>query len=102
VGLMSWPIAHAAWVRHADAVLGEPEPVVVLGIDETHRDLRRLVLAQSIAGWTTYNEDQLRQRTDIVTWPEYLSFRTSGAGRCRTGSPSSSPSAPCGAVDLRA
>ncbi len=25
---MSWPIAHAAWVRHADAVLAEPEPLL--------------------------------------------------------------------------
>lgn len=37
VGLMSWPIAHAAFVTHADALLNEPEPVRVLGIDETRR-----------------------------------------------------------------
>jgi len=35
--LMSWPIAHAAWVQCADAALREPEPVRVLGIDETRR-----------------------------------------------------------------
>ena len=29
-------------------------------------------LAQSIAGWATYCEEQLRQRTSLVTWPEYL------------------------------
>jgi hypothetical protein len=29
-------------------------------------------LAQSIAGWATYCEEQLRQRTTLVTWPEYL------------------------------
>ncbi len=29
-------------------------------------------LAQSIAGWATYAEEQLRQRTSIVSWPEYL------------------------------
>ena len=36
-GLMSWPIAHAAWVVHADALLVEPAVVRVLGIDETRR-----------------------------------------------------------------
>ena len=35
--LMSWPIAHAAWVIHAQALLCEPGPVTVLGIDETRR-----------------------------------------------------------------
>ena len=35
--LLSWPIAHAAFVMHADALLAEPAPVVVLGIDETRR-----------------------------------------------------------------
>lgn len=36
-GLMSWPVAHAAFVAHADAQLAEPDPVEVLGIDETRR-----------------------------------------------------------------
>lgn len=34
-GLMSWPVAHAAYVRLADALLSEPGRVTVLGIDET-------------------------------------------------------------------
>ncbi|HMA43002.1 MAG TPA: transposase family protein [Gemmatimonadales bacterium] len=33
--LMSWPVAHRAWVAHAEARLAEPSPVRVLGIDET-------------------------------------------------------------------
>lgn len=36
-GLMSWPVAHRAWVAHAEARLAEPSPVRVLGIDETRR-----------------------------------------------------------------
>ncbi len=32
---MSWPIAHAAFVEHAEKVLLEPDPPEVLGIDET-------------------------------------------------------------------
>jgi transposase len=36
-GLVSWPIAHAAWVAHAEAQLAEPAPTAVLGIDETRR-----------------------------------------------------------------
>lgn len=34
---VSWPTAHNAFVAHADAVLGDPAPVRVLGIDETRR-----------------------------------------------------------------
>lgn len=47
-GLMSWPIAHAAWVAEADRQLAEPAPVVVLGIDETRRGRPR---------WTKDAED---------------------------------------------
>ena len=34
---VSWPTAHRAFVAHAEAQLSEPEPVRVLGIDETRR-----------------------------------------------------------------
>lgn len=34
---LSWPISHAAFVLHAQALLTEPAPVAVLGIDETRR-----------------------------------------------------------------
>jgi len=34
---VSWPTAHRAFVAHAEAALSEPEPVRVLGIDETRR-----------------------------------------------------------------
>lgn len=34
---VSWPTAHRAFVAHAEAQLTEPEPVRVLGIDETRR-----------------------------------------------------------------
>jgi len=37
---VSWPTAHAAFVAHAEAVLGDPAPVAVLGIDETRRGKR--------------------------------------------------------------
>jgi transposase len=36
-GLVSWPIAHDAWVAHAEELLVDPQPVTVLGIDETRR-----------------------------------------------------------------
>jgi transposase len=36
-GLVSWPIAHHAWVAHAGELLDDPQPVTVLGIDETRR-----------------------------------------------------------------
>jgi transposase len=34
---VSWPTAHRAFVTHAEAVLDEPQPTPVLGIDETRR-----------------------------------------------------------------
>lgn len=34
---VKWPTAHAAFVEHADALLSDPEPTKVLGIDETRR-----------------------------------------------------------------
>ncbi|HEY2080081.1 MAG TPA: ISL3 family transposase [Streptosporangiaceae bacterium] len=34
---VSWPVTHLRYVMHADALLTEPEPPVVLGIDETRR-----------------------------------------------------------------
>ncbi|MDF3282972.1 ISL3 family transposase [Gordonia sp. N1V] len=40
---VSWPTAHAAFVEHADRVLGTPQPVRVLGIDETRRGKPRWV-----------------------------------------------------------
>ena len=50
-GLMSWPIAHAAWVVHADALLAEPEPVSVLGIDETRRGRPAWVQDEATGTW---------------------------------------------------
>ena len=34
---VSWPTAHRAFVAHAKALLAEPEPTRVLGIDQTRR-----------------------------------------------------------------
>jgi transposase len=34
---VSWPVLHRHYVTHADALLTEPEPPAVLGIDETRR-----------------------------------------------------------------
>jgi transposase len=38
---VSWPTAHRAFIAHADAMLTEPQPVRVLGIDETRRSKPR-------------------------------------------------------------
>jgi hypothetical protein len=40
-----------AWVRHADSVLAEPEPVVVLGIDETRRGRAKWVQDEVTKKW---------------------------------------------------
>jgi transposase len=50
---MSWPTAHAAFVEHAEALLTEPAPTTVLGIDETRRGKPRWVReddADGVAG----------------------------------------------------
>ncbi|MDP9459575.1 MAG: hypothetical protein M3Q22_04725 [Actinomycetota bacterium] len=36
-GVMGWPTAHAAFVAAVVEQLPDPEPVAVLGIDETRR-----------------------------------------------------------------
>lgn len=42
---LSWPVVHAAFVERATAMLPEePEPVVVLGIDETRRGTPRFAV----------------------------------------------------------
>ena len=50
---LSWPTAHAAFVEHADALLTDPAPTTVLGIDETRRGKPRWVRdddADGVAG----------------------------------------------------
>ena len=48
---VSWPTAHAAFVAHAEAVLGDPAPVQVLGIDETRRGKPRWTREQASGRW---------------------------------------------------
>ena len=48
---VSWPTAHRAFVAHAEAVLGEPEPTRVLGIDETRRGKPRWERCAATGRW---------------------------------------------------
>ena len=48
---VSWPTAHAAFVEHADALLLDPEPTAVLGIDETRRGKPRWVRDSPDESW---------------------------------------------------
>ncbi|MGH3971572.1 MAG: transposase, partial [Mycobacterium sp.] len=48
---VSWPTAHRAFVAHADAALGEPEPTRVLGIDETRRGKPRWEQSVTTKRW---------------------------------------------------
>lgn len=52
---LSWPTVHRAFVAHAAAALAEPEPVAVLGIDDTRRGKPR---------WTYCAEARRWRRTD--------------------------------------
>lgn len=49
--------------------------------------------AQFVADRVALNEERMRDRLDPLGAVNYLGRRTSGAGPCRTGSPSCSPSA---------
>jgi transposase len=49
---VSWPTTHRAVVAYGDAVLGEPQPVTVLGIDETRRGRPRWTQDASTCRWT--------------------------------------------------
>jgi hypothetical protein len=48
---VSWPAAHRAFVAHADAVLTEPQPTPVLGIDETRRGKPRWEFSADTQRW---------------------------------------------------
>jgi transposase len=50
-GLLGWPAAHDAFVAVVVAQLPEPEPVGVLGIDETRRGKPRWTRAEDGEGW---------------------------------------------------
>jgi transposase len=48
---VSWPTAHAAVTEAAEAAAGEPEPIVVLGIDETRRGRPRWTFSVVARRW---------------------------------------------------
>jgi transposase len=75
-GLISWPISHAAWVQHADGALGDPDPVTVLGIDETRRGRPRWVQDELTGRWRLTE----RFETNFVdlAGPQGLLGQTSG------------------------
>lgn len=49
---LSWPVTHAAYVARAEAALSEPEPVEVLGVDETRRGRPRWRRDPLTGTWT--------------------------------------------------
>ncbi|MDT7792290.1 MAG: transposase [Mycobacterium sp.] len=48
---VSWPTAHRAFVAHAKALLAEPEPTRVLGIDQTRRGKPRWTRCELTQRW---------------------------------------------------
>jgi hypothetical protein len=48
---VSWPTAHRAFGAHAKALLAEPEPTRVLGIDETRRGNPRWTRCELTRRW---------------------------------------------------
>jgi transposase len=48
---VSWPVIHQHYVTHADAVLTEPDPPQVLGIDETRRGTPKWIQDPGTGRW---------------------------------------------------
>jgi transposase len=48
---VSWPTAHRAFVAHAEALLAEPQPTPLLGIDETRRGKPRWQRCTETGRW---------------------------------------------------
>src|SRR5271154_3811743 len=48
---VSWPTAHRAFITHAEALLSEPVPTPVLGIDETRRGKPRWERCEQTRRW---------------------------------------------------
>jgi transposase len=48
---VSWPVAHRHYAAHADGLLTEPSPPVVLGIDETRRGKPKWVQDAASGRW---------------------------------------------------
>jgi transposase len=48
---VSWPVTHRHYALHADALLTEPEPPVVLGIDETRRGKPKWIQDPVTGAW---------------------------------------------------
>jgi transposase len=48
---VSWPVAHRHYAMHADGLLTEPEPPVVLGIDETRRGKPKWIQDAASGRW---------------------------------------------------
>ncbi len=48
---VSWPVTHRHYVTHADALLTEPEPPAVLGIDETRRGAPKWIRDEETSRW---------------------------------------------------
>ncbi len=48
---VSWPVTHARYVLHADALLTEPDAPVVLGIDETRRGTPKWIQDPGTGRW---------------------------------------------------
>ncbi|MEV6865954.1 ISL3 family transposase [Streptosporangium subroseum] len=49
---LGWPLVHRHFAIHADAVLPEPEPPHVLGIDETRRGRPQWIKNEATGRWT--------------------------------------------------
>jgi len=75
---VSWPTAHRAFIAHAERLLTEPEPIRVLGIDETRRGKPRWEYCKDSSRWV---------RVDPVGYRVRRPVRLPRAGGKKKGAP---------------
>jgi transposase len=78
-GLMGWPVAHAAFVAAVTAQLADPEPVSVLGIDETRRGKPRWTRTEDGEGWVKLETFE----TNFVDLAGFQSLLGQASGRTK-------------------
>ena len=81
---VSWPVVHRRYAAHADRLLTEPEPPVVLGIDETRRGTPRWIQDQQTRAWQRTERFETNF-TDLAGQGRLLGQAAGRTGKAVTG-----------------
>jgi transposase len=81
---VSWPVTHRHYAAHADRLLTEPEPPVVLGIDETRRGRPKWIQDTGTGRWVRTERFETNF-TDLAGQGRLLGQVAGRTGRAVTG-----------------